>query len=139
MEMETTRVAVMAAFKAGWVGATAAKFPVEYPNTKFSQPKNSGWARLTLQLGSKNSVAIGRARTRQIGLVILQIFTPEEKGTSDATKAADLFDTIFSAKQIVPEAGLVLEFEEVGANGPFTNGGFSQLNADVVFRVDKTR
>jgi hypothetical protein len=138
MNTETARASITALFKAGWVGTLAASIPVEYPNQKFKQPASGHWARLSLQFGGRDSVAIGGARKRQVGILTLQIFAPEEAGTSTAYKAADLFASIVDEKRLTPATGLLIEFENAGTAGPFTTKGFSQLNADVAFRVDKT-
>jgi hypothetical protein len=138
MNTETTRAAVTELFKAGWVGALAATIPVAYPNQKFKQPESGHWARLSMQLGGRDSVALGGARKRQVGILTLQIFAPEEGGTSTAYTAADLFASIVDEKRLTPATGLLVEFENAGIVGPFATKGFSQLNADVAFRVDKT-
>lgn len=138
MDTEATRAAVFALFKAGWVGSLASGIPVEYPNTKFSQPANGHWARITMQLGDRESVAIGSTRKRQVGILTLQIFAPENAGTKTAHQAADLFGSIVDEKQLTPSPGLLVEFENTGLAGPFTNNGFAQLNATVAFRVDKS-
>jgi hypothetical protein len=138
MDTEATRAAVTALFKAGWVGTLAASIPVEYPNQKFKQPESGHWGRLSMQLGDRDSVAIGATRKRQMGILTLQIFAPEEAGTSTAYKAADLFADIVDLKALTPATGLVIEFELAGVAGPFESKGFSQINAQVAFRVDKT-
>lgn len=138
MNTETARAAITELFKAGWVGTLAAAIPVEYPNQKFKQPTAGHWARFSLQFGGRDSVAIGNTRTRQVGILTLQIFAPEETGTATVYKAADLFAAIVDTKQLTPATGLLVEFENAGTNGPFSANGFAQLNADVAFRVDKS-
>lgn len=138
MDTEATRAAIFAHFKAGWTGAIAAEIPVKYPGQKWVQPTAGKWASLALQLGSRDSAAIGAARVRQVGVLMLQIFVPEGDGTAPAYKAADLFGSIVDTAELVPATGLVIAFEHAGVTGPFPSGTFQQLNATVSFRVDKT-
>lgn len=138
MDTEATRAAIFDHFKTGWTGSIASAIPVKYPGQKWVQPTSGKWASLSLQLGDRDSAAIGAARVRQVGVVTLQIFVPEGEGTAPGYKAADHFGSFMDAAQLVPATGLVITFEHAGVSGPFPSGTFQQLNATIPFRVDKT-
>jgi hypothetical protein len=134
--IEATRAAVIGAFLSGWTGAAA--IPVGLPNQALKVPASGAYGRLTLQLGDRSSAAIGACRVRMIGVLFLQVFTPEGQGIRAAARAADLFSTIFDLKTIAIDAGLVAVFSHVGSNGTGNREGIEQTNVTVDFRVDLT-
>ena len=133
---EKARKAIIAAFLAGWTGADA--FPVGLPNQPFKEPQSGSHGRLTIQFGARFPASVGAYRKRQVGVLHLQIFTPENGGTSAAAKAEDLLATIFDLKKILIEPGLIVCFELVGNDGTGRLSGLEQTNVSVDFRVDLT-
>lgn len=136
MRTETTRQAVLAAWKTGWLGAAAV--PVQLPNQKFKQPATGPWGRLAINYGSSQSQAVGGTLKRQTCTLELQLFSPEQTGTKSQTMAADLFGEIFDNLQLTPEAGLLIEFEDAGTFPAGTVDGYDQIVVSISFRVDKS-
>lgn len=136
MNFETTQKAILQHLKTNWTGAAA--IPLQMPNHKFKQP-DTPWGRVSINLGNKNSVAIGNRRDRMIGILAINVFIPKETGSQAATQAADLMAQIFDDWQSIPAPGNLIEFEKTGIQGPFERPTHDQYALRAQFRVDETR
>lgn len=70
---------------------------VQYENVKFTEPKtNENWARLRIFEESANRMNIGQPpRHRHTGLIILELYVPENTGTDEIRTMADTFSDLF--------------------------------------------
>ena len=72
--------------------------PVAYPNVDFTQPEpKTVWTRINIIDGEMNQTSIGDDLNnhRVIGLVMIQIFGEENKGTGEVLAMADAVTNIF--------------------------------------------
>jgi hypothetical protein len=58
-------------------------------------PEDAVWCRFSIVPGAERRVTIGSKTWEQLGRVYLQIFVPDERGTSEAYALANTFTTIF--------------------------------------------
>ncbi len=75
--------------------------PVVYDNGPVPRDINSEWVRLTVDVldGEPRSIAYG-PKTRYVGNLVLQIYTPLGEGSRTAYKHADRFREIFANQRI---------------------------------------
>lgn len=136
MTFEKTRIAITKAFTAGFTGP--ASFPVEIQGQKFTQPDGKIYGHFSVNQGSRNHVALGNCRVRNVGVATLMIFSPPQTGTASAEKAADLMASIFDDVTLNPEPGHYITFQLVEFYPAGARNGYEQHNASVTFKVDKT-
>jgi hypothetical protein len=71
--------------------------PVKYENRNFTPTVNEPWVAFTIRSGKVADAAISSIMPRGIGIVFLQIFLPENAGTSLARQMADNFADVFDS------------------------------------------
>ncbi len=74
--------------------------PIKYENIPFDQPV-TGWVAITVipAGGGRSSIGTTVKRHRYVGNLQIDIFVPEDTGTSAARSHADTIDTIFRDQQ----------------------------------------
>lgn len=108
----------------------------EFPNEVFTPPNPPAfWARFTVKLGEEYRMDIGtgtgNATYRIPGVLIVQLFYPQNKGNGDVLLKADALASKFRnwcGATITCEATTV---EEIGISE-----GYYQVNMSVPFRQD---
>lgn len=86
-------------FNTGWASAT----PVSWPGRDFSPPTDgSSWVRFTISEGESFQHEMGKVEVqfRDVGLVMIQVFTELNKGDGPALTLADQVATIFRRKKV---------------------------------------
>lgn len=110
--------------------------PVEYENVAFQPPANAVWCRFSILSSERADAAIGVAFKRNVGVVMLQIFTPKDGGTKAANEATDKLASILDNASIAPGSGDI-QFQTVSQRTVGLNrDGWHQKNAWCEFRVD---
>lgn len=111
------------------------EFPIGYPNHAFDQPKNAPYGEFFIISGPKPVImggeGTGKVRVRHVGLVQLNVWIPEDKGTKIATVAGDAFKAAFQLKIGRDTAGSTYKFGVMQDFTPQTKQGWSCF----VFRV----
>ena len=135
MSYESTRVAVAQKFADEWPADTFLIVAENQPFPGGAQP-DGPWGRYSIR-PIDNLTQDVSATSRQItGMVWLQIFIPETKGTKAAMDMADLMESIFAEKRISTADGLI-RFERAKlqpAGDPID--GFSRWQCLVKYRDD---
>lgn len=86
------RAAIENRFSVAWAATTL----VKYENVEFQEPQNTSWVALTIinAGGVPLSLSVGETE-RHEGIIIVQIFTPKDKGTQTGRALADTVSAIF--------------------------------------------
>jgi hypothetical protein len=124
-------------FTGGWDQTT---FPVvaqnqPWPGNAKKQP-DKPWGRVSVRLASSRDTSVDAKARRVAGLIWLQIFVPEDKGSIVAQKMGDELERLFGRKTIA-ESGETIRFERavtdyVGKGGD----GWDQHRSTVGFISD---
>jgi hypothetical protein len=109
---------------------------VAYENIAFSPPSPSSsakWVRFTVINGesrtSEGGITSGNYKTRDTGLVSLQIFVPQNSGTKKSRQLIDSFNSIFEHKRF---SGVVTYSASIVPVGVLD--GWHQTNLTIPFR-----
>ncbi len=87
MSFAATRQAIEERFRDFWLARTK----VHYENTAFEPTHGVAWVRLSIREGEGNQIELAANPLHKFaGLIIVQVFTPENTGTSDARLLADV-------------------------------------------------
>lgn len=82
--------------KTGWTASAASAVSIRWPNVPWKQPTSGEWISFHLLPGDGEQASLGSSKLeRQFGLVMVQIFTPKNKGTRRALDLADIVGGIF--------------------------------------------
>lgn len=146
MSFALTRQAIEARFATAWAIAEPT-VPVKYQNALFDQPANSEWVALHVLdgPGAQASLETGPFH-RYVGVIVIQIFVPENTGTQRARTLGDNAASVF----LVSNRGAA--FKAGGGNpldgsGRITcltpaiepgevNEGWFQMNVNVPYQRD---
>ena len=120
-----------------WADAT----PVKWPNVDFAQPKGTPWIAVHIQDAGAVKGAIGSGTgslERYAGVLICQVFAPEDTGTAIAKGLADDFAALFKDIQISSGSSGTITFDlpsfrEIGT----VESGLYQINVNCPFRRDR--
>ncbi|MAR56000.1 MAG: hypothetical protein CMM93_02350 [Rickettsiales bacterium] len=131
MSFKDAEAAVRAYFASKWNNTT----PIAWPDFRFSTPAGT-WVRFSMKntMGYQASAGNpGNNAYRRKGIVTIQIFQPENKGSTDARAKADLAASAF----IPPNRLAGFRFTNVNARdiGPDGNGWY-QWNVTAEYEYD---
>ncbi len=98
-------------------------------------PAKAPWARFYVMQGTTAPAVIGPGHLRGAGMVVLQVFIPEQGGTKPATTAADALATLLDRRQLV-DGGTVVTFDTVGIIDAGRREGYTQKNCVCNFTRD---
>lgn len=130
-----------AATPTGWNRAT---WPVVPENQKWSlaehgaakQPEDKAWGRLNVRMAGSNDTSVDATARRVTGLLWLQIFVPEEKGSLVAQQMGDEMERVFGRKTITG-GGETIRFERAVTNFVASGGdGWQQHRCIISFISD---
>ena len=141
MALSTTYDTILTRFKAQ-MDTLRPLVPIAWPNmpfdplTDFNSATHQGWARIAIQAGEQNQASIGGTRTRrwrQVGLILVQVFTPTDVGANTAIAIAD---DVGTALRGVTISGVVFKASSVIPIGREDDEPFYQVNITTPFRYD---
>lgn len=122
------------------VAFIAVDFPIKIPGQPFRKPDNTPYGEFHI-MNSKSFVVggegAGKIRNRYAGMVQLDIYVPEAKGTAAATKAMDAVKELFAFKQGRDTAGCTYKFKGAEPIDPSTNAGWTVFTIRVPFTRDE--
>lgn len=80
-------------FETQWASET----PVAWPNVEFKPPEEDAWVRFTIVNADARQASFGDATNfhRHPGMVMVQVFTPVNRGDKEALQLADQVANIF--------------------------------------------
>ena len=105
---------------------------LQHDNVKYSPENKKHWARLSIREGESVTRTLGATDRRTVGVVIIQLFAPLDRGDGKLRGYADEFKTAF---QSVSLAGGIW-FREPSLNVIGRRGPWWQLNVECPFTVD---
>lgn len=135
MSFDAERKIIEGQFNSGWQSSA----PVKYENVEFSEPVNQPWAALFINPGEGFQASLNPNPTHRIpGVIVVQIFTPKDKGTAQAKKLADKAAGIFRRQVFTdPTAGkIVCKTPTLRPAGEVQ--GWYQLNVIIPYYRDVT-
>ena len=131
MSLEAKEAAVRAFFKAQWGSGT----DISWPDDKFNPPNGESWVSFTMLIFDGYQASIGSPgnnRQRRTGQVVIQVFQPQGKGSTEARQLADDAVDIFVNQNV---SGVI--FRNVHARPVGNDGrGYYQINVVAPFYYD---
>jgi hypothetical protein len=126
------------------IGWNLATWPVVAENQPWSlaangaakQPEDKAWGRISVRFADSRDTTVDATARRVEGLVWLQIFVPEDKGSLIAQQMSDEMERVFGRKTIA-SAGETIRFERAvpGYVGK-SEAGWEQHRCTVAFISD---
>lgn len=119
---EATRAAIATAITEAWEGNS---MPLIWENQPDPKPSTEAWARIGVAFGKGFPAAVGGTYDRLPGILWMQIFMPDKKGTKKANVAADAFEAATAKTRLaVTGTGWTgeIQFDQV-AEGPSSSAG----------------
>ena len=121
-------------FNAAWDSDTT---PVAWPDLKFTIPNNQNWVRFNCQENDGEQVSMGSPganRFRHYGLVTIQVFQPQDRGSKDARQLATDALGVFMGAQT---ANGIIFYDVAGRQIGNDGNGFYQINVVASFYYDE--
>lgn len=127
------RRAIEATFSAAYSTTT-----VKYENVSFNKP-NTAWVALTVLSTEAKRITLGDNTQlhRFPGMIVVNIFTPEDKGTQEAREIADTISDIFRDAQFSAGSSGLITCRTPSLDSVGTRDGWYQLNVITPFHRDK--
>jgi hypothetical protein len=125
MSYEAERLSIETKLDDNWMTT-----PIAYENVSFNPPSNSPWIRLFIINGDSGYNTLNSFR--YVGVVTIQVFTPQNGGTNTARKYADTISAIFRGKEF---DGLIFRASTVKSVG--ISDGWYQVNVTIPFWRDE--
>jgi hypothetical protein len=88
--MEASRAKFADEFTARWA-LDNPLLPIRYENRKFAQPANNMWGSICVNETGRKRVSIGTQRrfVRVMGVIVVEVFAPEDSGSRNLRLVAD--------------------------------------------------
>jgi len=94
MSFDAERQAIESRFAANFTSLAADR--IAYENVKFKQPTSGSWVRLTIRNGDARQASIANSPlNRYIGVIVVDVFVPEDTGTATARQLAESAAAVF--------------------------------------------
>jgi hypothetical protein len=133
--LNEARGAIYGAFKIGW-GATT---PFLFDNEKFDHPPGGVWVRLVVRHAARVQETLGSVGNRKFesfGSTIIQCFGPLDKGAEGVDTLAELAQSIFEGKTLLPK-NIRFTSAVITEIGP-TDDDY-QINCEAFFTYTETK
>jgi hypothetical protein len=132
MSFEAARILITSHFQATW---NPAHLPIVYENQQ-EPSTTAAWGRFAILNGDTNPMTIGnQGFNRSVGIVVLQMFVPENGGVKTFSINTDRLAAIFNLRTLRSTA-VVCHFGCVGMASASATDGWLQRHARVTFRAD---
>lgn len=133
---EPARVMIETIFKNGWSTRT----PIKYENVFFNQPANLEWVSISIRWGESQQVSIGpttRRVERNVGVVMLQLFSPKGDGRKRQNENIDFAAALFRLSTQYDETnGIEIEFRTPQVTYVGESKELLQDNLTIPFQLD---
>lgn len=136
MSVKTAENAIVGAFATAW----GVRTPVAYPNANFDKPNPAAdWARIAVDGNVAANVGFGAGlRTRDEGLIFIQIFALPGEGTAGANDHAQFAVDAMQNKRFARSGELdVRTRKAVTRRVGNTSDGYYQVNVTIPFEYDE--
>lgn len=134
MDPKEVRNQIIIRFRTQYLG----QFPIALDNQKFDKPDTlQKWARLNIQFNEGSQHSLGKTGNRKFhrsGLIIVQVFTPSNKGTNDNDELAEGIVNLFDGEHIQDFWMYDGRVRTVGSDGEYY-----QQNAVIEFTFEDIR
>lgn len=94
------------------------------------------WIRWSIREADNFSADVGGTFQRETGVVVFQVFVPEEGGTRKAKEVGRKLALIFNEATFAAEDGTALKFERLRVTFSGNSGGWFQQNYTVAYQGD---
>lgn len=139
MTVETQRAAIISRFKTQF-DLTYPAVQVRYENHDFNQPDNTTWVALHI-LGSDDSfqanLGVTNVTERHVGIVQIDIISPEDSGTKTTAEIADFCGKIFSRYEVKSAANESITFKTPSHTPMGVENGQYRHMVRISFRRDE--
>ena len=122
MGYDTDRIAIESRFKTIWGNTTA----IAWDNIDFNPSDDTEWVRIAIVPGEEQFVSMGKMR--KVGVIIIQIFVPEFKGSKRSNELIDLTTKTWRNKEF---SGI--RCREITVNRLGQSNGWFQTNVSIPF------
>jgi hypothetical protein len=111
---------------------------VKYENVSFSKPSAS-WVSLYILNTEARRITLGDSTQihRFPGMIVVNIFTPEDEGTQEAREIADTVSDIFRDAQFSAGSSGLITCRTPSLDPVGTREGWYQVNVSTLFQRDK--
>ena len=132
MSVADERKAIESRLAAAW-----ATTPIRYENVPFAAP-STPYVALFILDGEGNQVSLGTpALRRWTGIIIVQVFVPQDTGTQIAKSYADTIGAIFDRAQFSSGNSGTIRCRVPSVKSIGITNGWNQVNVSVPFIRDK--
>lgn len=142
MNYDETRKTIETYFKTQWSASVFVSVPIRYENTEGSLPYDTiPLVTLSIRDASGSIASLGSLNglvQRYTGVILFQIFTEVNTGTSEAKKIADTIGNIFKAREIVTNNNVAIYFKLPSTDNINRTSSTFQLNMSIEFEYDLT-
>jgi hypothetical protein len=109
--------------------------PVSWPNTSFTPEPDVTWVKCNIVNGDSFQVTIGSGTNafRHIGLIVIQVFSPLNKGNGEVLALADSIASIFRNWCGTTVSCKAPSVKDIGPDGH----GWYQVNVSIPFHRDE--
>jgi hypothetical protein len=137
MSFALERSAIEGRFSANWSGTSADR--VRYENVKFTIPTSGSWVSLKIVNGGARvaGISANNPLNRYQGLIIVDVFVPEDTGTETARGLADSAASIFRNVQFSSGASGTITTRVPTITPVGIVEGWYQLSMSVGYHRDK--
>jgi hypothetical protein len=133
MSFADERRAIEARFAANF-----STLPVAYENVPFAQPASGGFVRLTIRPAGARQASTGSSPLqRYAGLIVADIFVPENTGTATARAHADTVEAIFRQAQFSAGNSGTITCRTPSIEAVGVRDGWFQLSVSVPYQRDR--
>lgn len=127
MSFDDERAAIEGRFNTQWGSTTE----IAWDNVPFTPPATA-WVRLSILPGESFNAALGATAVRHPGVIVVQIFTPEDTGTAQARTLAQSAANVFNNARF---SGIRCRAAGIFRVGTFD--GWYQMNVNIPFERDE--
>jgi hypothetical protein len=137
MSFADERAAIAGRFSSNWSGTTADR--IRWENQKFRQPESGAWVSLSIRNGEARVAGISAndPLNRYLGIIIVDVFVPEDTGTDTARTLADAAAAIFRNVQFSAGSSGTITTRVPSIFPAGTRNGWYQLSMSVRYHRDK--
>lgn len=133
---ELTHKIIESALKTGWLASSASAVPVRWPNVPWKQTATE-WISLRIIPGDGRQASLGSGKLeRQLGIVIVQVFTPKNSGTRRAGVLSDIVGSIFRYRTVT-DTGVSVIFRAPELGDVAERMDQYQQNVKIPFQAEK--
>lgn len=123
--------------KTGWEASSASAVAIRWPNVPWRQPISGEWIAFHLLPGDGEQASLGSSKLeRQYGLVMVQIFTPKNKGTRRALDLADIVGSLYRYRTEV-DSGVSVIFRAPQMADVAERADQYQTNVKIEYQAEK--